>query len=923
MKRKNYSPFAWIRFLWIALFILFFSGCSYWTDFTAYFNLYYNASVKFDEVNEQLKTQKKELFSLTDTKPSGNVNENLNKVIEKLSKILQFYKESAYFDDALLMIGKSFYLQQDYIKALRKFNELVTTFPDGDLALEGKLWMGRTNFRLRKFDEGNKYFDEIKDIAESEGETDILTDIYAEKVSYFISIESYPEAIANAEKLVEVSGDDEKNALVMYELGKLYLKIDQPENASKSFEAVGDYSPDFDTEFQARLEFGKTQRVLGNNEISLEILEDIYSESIFNEFLDQTELQIGITKIALKKYEEAFERLTSVDTVYKQTQSSGLAKYYLGEIMEKYYGNYDSANVYYSRAMAASLPVEMVDQVKRKSTVFSQYKKIKTDLNQFNKQLAYLDDPELFVKDSIAYAVEVARVDSLNKLNEEEKLEEDGIKPETQDANLHQQPTDGNLQQKQPTDINPPQQLGDNNMQPSTVDQNTPPAIGDQNTRQTSERRKSQGESRNRRVTEGTEQAVEILKPTIPEPVKPSISSDSIHSVLAKNEYELGGLFLTELNNTDSAFYYYGGIITRHPKSKYIARTLFALGTCYLTVNQNNKADSLFEIVYNDFKTEKIANAAAGKLNKPLINFDFDPAEEMYVLAENKMKEEKFTEAITGFMEVADKYPKSVFAPKAWLSRGWILENNLKMYDSAAVVYDSITKKFPNSVYANKISAKLSTYKTEQKRLEAVKDSARNADSLAVREKMKKESLKSDSLAMKSGIQTTTVSDSASNRKQEEFIPDVPMPADSLNINQTDTSGIKRTELNNKTKADSTKVKNDILKQPGRQVNTKNNKPGMTDSIKVKKKFNPVDDKIQNKTAVPKDSLKVIKNVAPVDSSAVKNKIIPVDSSAAKNKITPVDSIKVIKPVSVIDTTAINRNAPAVDTTKINSSGPR
>ncbi len=921
MKRKNYFPIAKIRFLWITLFILFFSGCSYWNDFTAYFNLYYNASVKFDEVVEQLKTQKKELFSLTDTKPSGNVNENLNKVIEKLSKILQFYRESAYFDDALLMIGKSFYLQQDYIKALRKFNELVTTFPDGDLALEGKLWMGKTNFRLRKFDEGNKFFDEIKEMAESEGETEILTDIYAEKVSYFISIESYPEAIANAEKLVEVSGDDEKNALVMYELGKLYLKIDQPENASKSFEAVGDYSPDFDTEFQARLEFGKTQRVLGNNEISLEILEDIYSESIFNEFLDQTELQIGITKIALKRYEEAFDQLTAVDTVYRQTQSSGLAKYYLGEIMEKYYGNYDSANVYYSRAIAASLPVDMVDQVKRKSTVFTQYKKIKTDLNQFNKQLAYLDDPELFVKDSIAYVIEKARVDSINKVNEEEKLGEDELKPETEDTNnqqppadssfQQQQPTDGNLQQKNPADGNPLQQLGDN-MQPPTGDKNTQPPTGDRNRRQTSgDKNKSQSESRNRRGdTEGGVQEVELLKPTIPEPVKPTISSDSLHSVLAKNEYELGGLFLTELQNTDSAFYYYGGIIKKHPKSKYIARALFALGTTYSTVNQNSKADSLFQIVYNDYKTEKIANAAANKLNKPLINFDFDPAEELYLLAENKMKEEKYDDAINGFIEVADKYPKSVFAPKAWLSRGWILENNLKMYDSAAVVYDSITKKFPNSVYANKISPKLSTYKAEQKRLEAVRDSAKQADSLALREKMKLEKAKLDSLNSKPGKQTIGVSDSTMN-KQEEFLPDVPLPADSLNINQTDTSGIKRIELGNKTKADSTKAKEDILKQPVRQVNTKNNKPGMTDSTKTQKKFNSVDNKIQNKTAMPKDSLKVIKSITTVDSSATKNKIVPVDS------------IKVIKPMNVIDTSAVNRNVPAVDTTRINSSGPK
>jgi hypothetical protein len=275
------------------------------------------------------------------------------------------------------------------------------------------------------------------------------------------------------------------------------------------------------------------------------------------------------------------------------------------------------------------------------------------------------------------------------------------------------------------------------------------------------------------------------------------------------------------------------------------------------------------------------------------------------------MKEEKFNEAINGFIEVADKYPKSIFAPKAWLSRGWILENNLKMYDSAAVVYDSITKKFPNSIYANKISPKLSTYKAEQKRLEAIRDSARIADSLALKEKMRLEKAKQDSISSKSGIQTSALRDSTMGNKQEEFLPDVPSPADSMSINQTDSSGIKRRGLGKTTKVDSAKVKNDILKQPGKQVNIKNNQPGTIDSTNIKKKFSPVENKILNKTLAPKDSLSADKNKAQVDSSAVKKLVVPVDS------------IKVIKPVNAVDTSNVKKNVSVIDTTKINSPGPK
>ncbi len=868
MKIKFYPRLIKVRILWIALFALFISGCSYWRDFTTYFNLYYNASTKYEEVEAQIATQKKEMFTLTDTKPAGNVSESLNKVVEKLSKILQFYRESSYFDDALLMIGKSFYLQQDYIKALRKFNELVTTFPDGDLALEAKLWLGKANFRLKKFDEGNKYFDEIKEIAEKEDETDILTQIYIEKVSYFISIENYNEAIANAQKLVEVSGDDEKNAVVMYELGKLYLKIEQPENASKAFEAVRDYSPDFDTEFQSRIEFGKTQRLLGNNEIALEIFDDIHSESIYNEYLDQTELQIGITKIELKKYEEAFEQLTEVDTVYKQSQSAGLAKYYLGGIMEKYYGNYDSANVYYSRATTATLPADMVEQVKRKSDVFAQYKKIKTEIAQFDKQLAYVEDPELFIKDSTAYAVEKATADSLNKLNQEEQTEEVQKRDpgerniqQTNDINFPQAPVDSSLTKSQ----------GDRNMQPPTGDKNTKQPPGDRNSRQT--------DSRNKRDPEKSGQNEKTVKTVLTPPVRPKITADSVHSLIAKNEFELAGLFLTEVNNTDSAFYYYNRIITRHPKSTYIARSLFALGTCYLTIEQKSKADSIFEIVYNDFKTDRIANAAASKLNKPLINFEFDPAEDLYVLAEKKLKEEKYSEAIDGFKEVSEKYPKSTFAPKAWLASGWILEDNLKMLDSAAVVYDSLLKKFPGTVYASRVASKLSTYKAEKNKQAAVKDSIKMADSLASQKQVKSKTLKADSLATaKMNIKTSVAKDSTANSKQEEFTPDVPIPVDTLKSTRSDST--KKDLKTNVTKT---------IKPVTAADTSKTEKPVAppVDSTKIKR------------TVAPADSTKIKKTIAPVDSITTNKLIVPIDSSGVYKAGLKTDSSKTNTPSTI------------------------
>ena len=79
-----------------------------------------------------------------------------------------------------------------------------------------------------------------------------------------------------------------------------------------------------------------------------------------------------------------------------------------------------------------------------------------------------------------------------------------------------------------------------------------------------------------------------------------------------------------------------------------------------------------------------MVNAAANKLNKTLIDLDYDPAEEKYIEAESLMLLEDYAGAINGFYIVHKTYPGSPFAPKALYTCGWILENELFLLDSAA-----------------------------------------------------------------------------------------------------------------------------------------------------------------------------------------------------------------------------------------------
>src|SRR5690606_41100160 len=64
-------------------------------------------------------------------------------------------------------------------------------------------------------------------------------------------------------------------------------------------------------------------------------------------------------------------------------------------------------------------------------------------------------------------------------------------------------------------------------------------------------------------------------------PVKPKITADSLKTILAKNEIEMGNLFLTEMELFDSAYYYYNHVLTFYHYTSQSANALYEMGSYY------------------------------------------------------------------------------------------------------------------------------------------------------------------------------------------------------------------------------------------------------------------------------------------------------------------------------------------------------
>ncbi|MBN2856800.1 MAG: tetratricopeptide repeat protein, partial [Candidatus Delongbacteria bacterium] len=116
----------------------------------AYFNMYFNAKESYKEAEKKRKE-------------TNTIDKNLyENTIKELSKILEFYPESKWVDDALLMMGLSYLRQGDNYKAQKKFIELLKKYPGSDLSDQAKVYLAETEIALKNYEEARRLISGIE-----------------------------------------------------------------------------------------------------------------------------------------------------------------------------------------------------------------------------------------------------------------------------------------------------------------------------------------------------------------------------------------------------------------------------------------------------------------------------------------------------------------------------------------------------------------------------------------------------------------------------------------------------------------------------------------------------------------------------------------------------------------------------------------
>ncbi len=686
-----------------------FGGCSTYRNMTAYFNTYYNAGKLFDdavtEVANTAQPARDSNYFAPPVVPATAITK-FEKVIEKSSKLIQFYPESGLIRGAILMIGKSYAYQAEYDPAIRKFEELLKNFPEADERFEAKLWLARARYGEKNTDEALRLVKELFPEARAEGKDEIMQEALMLEAQIYVDRQEFDQAAATYAVAVEISGGGDRRAWSQYQLGLAYEKTKSYAKAADAYLGVRDYRPSLSLGFRSRLKHGMMLSAVGLHKDAIASLEDLIDEQLRPEEFALADLEIANAYWALGDTAEANGLYTFVDTTYRRTDAAAKSLYRRGTIYESQFSDFQKASEYYARAKNEFPASEVTPLAQKKSENFTAYFQIKRNTRMYDSLLARMLTPDSVLArlDSLARAADTTKKRLPQSVAE---VPAPGTPP---DVDTSRAPDSGGIVPPPP---NPQIQL------PEQVTKRAPTP------RRQALAGREDMKSRRQHLNdidedEGEEQPTlaknslakgdstgkkRSVAAAAPAPAKP-VTPDSMRSLVAKSNFELASLFFLQMGYPDSALYYYGRVLQENPSSSYAPKVLYSMAEVYRTKGDSAMVDTLYAKILRDHGASSYADQVRRGLGITVAPKPVDPSVLRFAHAESLLVDGKTVPALRALKQIAKAAP-SASSAKAMYTIGWVYENVVVDQDSASVWYRTLLASYPDSIYSKTAGPKI------------------------------------------------------------------------------------------------------------------------------------------------------------------------------------------------------------------------
>jgi TonB family protein len=351
--------------LLLIIFLLAVSSC-------AYYNTFFHAERSFK------KARKEHLRSKLDP-ASGGVATMYDDAIKRASKILTYYPKSKWVDDALFMIGQSFYYKGEYSKAERKFKELLVAFPQSEFAEDCNFFLALCAYKMEDYSKAQRDLEQI--VSEPKKRKNRIEAISVLGELHFKQKE-YDQAIEQYQRVLKESKNERLAREAQFNLAECYFLKKDYAQALEAFSKLKDFKSTAEELYYALSQSGECEYLLGEYQKGLDIFWGLSKEEKYFTHLSAIRLKIAQGKMFLGNIDEAVDIYKKITVENPKTDESAEAYYQLGEIYESKIIDFKKAKENYDLASKEKYGSESAKKALQKSAAITKMEDYQAQLSK-------------------------------------------------------------------------------------------------------------------------------------------------------------------------------------------------------------------------------------------------------------------------------------------------------------------------------------------------------------------------------------------------------------------------------------------------------------------------------------------------------------------------------------------------------------